>query len=45
MPAILGPNLTAGDTRKVPVKVCPKCGAVGEYAGLMRPCPKCRGEL
>lgn len=25
-----------------PVKVCRGCGAVGEYAGFVRPCPTCR---
>ena len=25
-----------------PVKVCPSCGAKGEYAGFLRACPSCR---
>lgn len=34
--------MSGGDFTRVPVKVCPACGTVGEYAGLMRPCPTCQ---
>lgn len=36
--------MTAGIFTAVPVKVCPGCAAVGEYAGFMRACPECLGE-